>query len=469
MSERAWSEETLHDVVATDGHHHHKNGGTPSFRAAFSVVATMAGAGILGMPSTLQQAGWIGAIILVIIWFMALYCGIILIKAMMSRPGLRTYHDIGEAAFGKFGRYLSLFLQNCSLIAVGILFLILAGTNIKNLTQHWHHNVDPFDWKYGIGIYISLVTGVVLPFVVFLKTMTEISFVAIFGMFATTFTVVIIVIFSVIDRPSPPAVHQFIDYKFIPVAFSGLVFAFGGHNLFPAIQDEMRHKHQFNGMLTGAFLIILALYLPPSIAGYWAFGINAGGQDGNILDNLHSGVVPEMARIAITLHLIITIPIVNNPINLWLEDLFNINNKPRELLWRAIIRTMLIAFQTGVAILLPYFFDVMTFIGSTSVSATVFYLPCAMYLKLLWPMIPWYEVAAICLTLLTATVGSVIGMFLACIYLYQDATGRKVTYGNDILYMVTGGVTGVATILIALGIYLIAKSHRNKSGYHPLN
>lgn len=57
---------------------------------------------------------------------------------------------------------------------------------------------------------------------------------SIFGMLATTFTVIIIVIFSILDRPSESPSHTWANPSYYPFAFATFVFAFGGHNVFPS-------------------------------------------------------------------------------------------------------------------------------------------------------------------------------------------------------------------------------------------
>lgn len=69
-------------------------------------------------------------------------------------------------------------------------------------------------------------------------------------------------------------------------------------------------------MLNVSFLLILLLYLPPAYFGYLCFGQNT---DSPILENLKTGIVSELAIIAITLHIWFTLPIIDNPVNLWVK------------------------------------------------------------------------------------------------------------------------------------------------------
>jgi len=242
--------------------------------------------------------------------------------------------------------------------------------------------------------------------------------------------------------------------------FLVLFLLFGGHNVFPGVEHAMRTPANYSKMLTKAFIVILILYIPPAIAGYWAFGQNTKNV---ILDNLTRGVVPQIATIAITLHLLVTIPIINNPPNLWLEDVLKIDKSKKEILWRILVRVTLLAVQTLIACVVPLFFDVMNFIGATCVSATVFFLPCAMYLKIYWKQVRNLELAWIIVVLVTATLGSAIGLFNAVVSMYQNISGNSNwNPSSDVFYSFCLGVTGVGSILIGLGIWLISRSYSSK-------
>jgi len=219
--------------------------------------------------------------------------------------------------------------------------------------------------------------------------MKEISLIAIAGMLATTFTVIIVCIFSVISGDSS-AEHQWVEVDSYPYAFSSFVFAFGGHNVFPTIQDTMRSKKNFDKMLNWSFFVILLLYLPPCVFGYLYFGKTVQSP---ILLSIGTGYVSQMATIAITLHIWFTLPIVNNPLNIWLEELkakyldkkSNVENSIEPIddnplypvLWRIFLRTCIMAFQALIACTVPHFSDVMAFIGASTVSATIFF--CRVY------------------------------------------------------------------------------------------
>lgn len=66
----------------------------------------MAGVGLLSTPYTVKEAGWASLLVLVIFAVICWYTASLMSHCFKSREGITTYPDIGEAAFGKFGRVI---------------------------------------------------------------------------------------------------------------------------------------------------------------------------------------------------------------------------------------------------------------------------------------------------------------------------------------------------------------------------
>ena len=67
-------------------------------------INVLCGVGLLSTPYAAQQGGWAGLSLLFIFGILSFYTGILLRKCLDSQPGLETYPDIGQAAFGTVGR-----------------------------------------------------------------------------------------------------------------------------------------------------------------------------------------------------------------------------------------------------------------------------------------------------------------------------------------------------------------------------
>jgi hypothetical protein len=111
---------------------------------------------------------------------------------------------------------MTMVMQNLTLFFVGALFLILSGINLQELIVDWTGK------QVRIEYLIFAVAGVVLPFIVGLKTMHEISIIAIFGMLATVLVVIVIIIVSDLDAPKEKANHELINWT-VRVPMSMLV------------------------------------------------------------------------------------------------------------------------------------------------------------------------------------------------------------------------------------------------------
>jgi len=72
----------------------------------FAGINALCGIGILSTPYALKEGGWVGLSILLLYALFSYYTGLLLRYCLDSAPGLETYPDIGQAAFGTTGRVI---------------------------------------------------------------------------------------------------------------------------------------------------------------------------------------------------------------------------------------------------------------------------------------------------------------------------------------------------------------------------
>ena len=91
------------------------------------------GIGLITIPYTLSQAGWLGLCLLLAMAFTTCYTGLLLQRCLESNPSIKTYPDIGYHAFGRKGRMIVSTFTYLELYLVPTGMLILEGDNLFKL------------------------------------------------------------------------------------------------------------------------------------------------------------------------------------------------------------------------------------------------------------------------------------------------------------------------------------------------
>ncbi|XP_072025937.1 uncharacterized protein [Amphiura filiformis] len=365
--------------------HGGKVGGLTIFTAAIFIVGDMAGSGVLALPRAVVDSGWIGLVLIVVCAFISAYTGVVLGRCWViikdrfpekyATDHVRyPYPAIGYEAAGIYTRYIITFCVNFTLFGVSTVFLLLAADNMQSLLNEANVNMSFCYW-------LPILAAILCPFTWF-GTPKDFWPIAAGAFIATAIACVLLFIQIFIDYdPSTKVEHKSTDFTNFFLAFGTILFAFGGHAVFPTIQHDMKRPENFPRTVFLSYSVILTEYLPIAAAGYFIFGNQFFTQDtDNILSLLSDNGLTVAVTVLITCHLVCGFIIVINPFCQELEELFKI---PLEFNWkRVVLRTIVCAFVLFVAETIPSFGAILSLIGGSTVTFLTFVFPSFFYIRL---------------------------------------------------------------------------------------
>ncbi|ORY05423.1 hypothetical protein K493DRAFT_204436 [Basidiobolus meristosporus CBS 931.73] len=351
-----------------------------SFGAFFNIVCVVAGTGVLQMAYAFTLAGWISVLITVVSAILATYTGSILIKCLYykgPKHRLDGYAAIGEAAFGRFGKIFTQIFQYSILLGVSCLYLILTKISIQDLTNQLGLHVDSKIWVTTAACLIWI------PFAT-LRTLKEVSWLALFGVIATIYVVIVIGIagFTHLEENQHQR-HETIIYSGLPMGIASISFCFGGTPVYPHIEQTMKRPKDWPKVLLYGSITCCVIYLCAGIFGYYVYGQSSQSP---IFLSLPEGALNTTSTIAITLHVLLAAPIMLTSFSMELEGYFKIStsyrSRTRSFTYRLALRTAILIILTIIAMFVKDFGAFMSLVGAISNTMVIFILPVVCYLKL---------------------------------------------------------------------------------------
>uniref|UniRef100_A0AC34FE69 Amino acid transporter transmembrane domain-containing protein n=1 Tax=Panagrolaimus sp. ES5 TaxID=591445 RepID=A0AC34FE69_9BILA len=198
-------------------------------------------------------------------------------------------------------------------------------------------------------------------------------------MFTTTTAVILLLIGASLDYSSCRPHVSFPEFALNNyfVALGTFLFAYGGHAAFPTIQHDMKRPSEFTKSTILAFGIITIMYVPVCIMGYITYGDSLRD---SIINSIQNSALQQAINIFITIHCILTLTIVFNPLNQEAEEILNV---PLEFGYkRVLVRTTTMAAVVFIAESVPKFGPVLELVGGSTLTLTSLIFPTLFYIKL---------------------------------------------------------------------------------------
>uniref|UniRef100_A0A914ZAL7 Amino acid transporter transmembrane domain-containing protein n=1 Tax=Panagrolaimus superbus TaxID=310955 RepID=A0A914ZAL7_9BILA len=292
---------------------------------AFCVVGNQAGGGIVALPSAVIESQFYFGIILVAVMGFGLgftgYCigqCWVLLQRMYPeyrKHCRRPYAEIGYRAMGPIVKTIVSVFIWANLFGTAVVFLLLASKNIHDFMKAFFSDFD-----VSFCIIVLFVALFLLP-ITFLRSPEDFWWTVVASTIATCSAVGLIVYGTLRDYDTCEPHRTMPDFRINNyfLAFATLTFAYAGHSSFPTLQHDMKIPKEFSKANALGFAIVVAMYIPVCLVGYLSYGNSLRD---SVINSIQTKWIQQTINVTITLHLILSLTIVFNPLNQEVEEYF---------------------------------------------------------------------------------------------------------------------------------------------------
>ncbi|GMI83379.1 hypothetical protein like AT2G39130 [Hibiscus trionum] len=377
-------------------------------QAVLNGINVLCGVGILSTPYAAKEGGWLGLIILFTFALLSFYTGLLLRQCLDSQPGLETYPDIGQAAFGTTGRIALSIILYVELYACCVEYIILEGDNLASLFPNAYISWGGLELSPQ-RLFALMTTLAVLP-TVWLRDLSVLSYISAGGVVASIMVVLCLFWVGLVDNVGFHNKGTPLNMATLPVAVGLYGYCYSGHAVFPNIYTSMAKPNQFPSVLIACFAICSLLYAGTAVMGYTMFGEATESQF--TLNMPKDLIASKIAVWTTVVNPFTKYALTMSPVAMSLEELIP-SSHLKSHIYAILIRTSLVISTLIVGLTIPFFGLVMSLIGSLLTMLVTLILPPACYLSILRGKVTRVQATLCVIVIAVGVVSSVFGTYSA--------------------------------------------------------
>eukprot|EP01135_Chromosphaera_perkinsii_P008854 Nk52_evm1s1489 gene=Nk52_evmTU1s1489 len=349
--------------------------------ACFNFTNSIIGAGIIGLPLAMREAGLpFGLILMIIIGVIVAYT-VDLLPRLGKMAGKNNYPDLCYHAFGKWGFYYMGIMQFLFPFGAMIAYLVIIGDSMVYACESSTNNAALTSRYFWISMFSWLIIfPICLP-----KNVAHLAKFSGLSLLSVVFVVLTVTIEGAKIRnedsfETPDGAYSFADSRVFQ-AIGIISFAYVCHHntflLFDSLQDRTLNRFRRVVYISVGFSVAMSVWM--ATAGYVTFFDKT---DANILNNFPTdNTAINFARVLFSLTMILTFPL----------ELFVCRNVGELLLFKdypfSTVRHVswtfgLVAVPYTIAMLTDDLSAVLELTGDFAASSLAYILPGALYLKI---------------------------------------------------------------------------------------
>jgi len=372
------------------------------YHGATNLTKAFLGAASFELPWALKQSGiWAGSLSLLVFAMVCAYTLRLLgkLKLYVQVPGqpVATYEDVGQAAFGNWGRRWVNFGVVSMSLGVCSAYLVFVASTMHAIFVHYDvralyfddHSCDDADSTSAacMAMPLLLCLPIAIPFAM-LKDYSRLAFVSVAGIALVCASMVAVVAYGLNRVAESDRVDlvttTFLDWKHYPLFFGNAAFLFCIHTVAIPIHTSTKQPADYNKAVNVSTFFVSVLNIGFAMLCFWIYGDDTKT---NIVQNLPAdSSIVIVIKILLIIVMIFTFALFIQPLAQLLEQMYMSHTNQDELAGPFFhyngTRLVIIAVTCGLALSIPDFGLACNLVGAVANTLVGVILPASFNLKL---------------------------------------------------------------------------------------